>query len=154
MLTVQTIHNIKRGAWITYYNGIYSVILGIIYMFFVKTIIKMNFKSIDAVWQVFSKYNPELSSMIIRVLLLKGILIIAIGVAMIYLSNYILKKKEKAAWVVLFIIGLIFWGTILAMEIFDKNWYTIAAALIGWIMFIIGMLLPLKYYLQRESIEY
>ena len=130
MLTVQTIHNIKRGAWMTYYNGIYAVILGVVYMFFVKTIVKMNFKSMDAVWQVFSKYNPELSSMIIRVLILKAILVIAIGVAIIYLSNYIIKKKEKAAWVMLFIIGLIFWGTLLAVEIFDKNLYTIVAVLL------------------------
>jgi len=154
MLTVQTVHNIKRGAWMTYYNGIYAVILGIVYLFFVKTIIKMNFKSIDAVWQVFAKYNPELSSMIVRVLILKGVLIIAVGVAIVYLSNYILKKKEKAAWVVLFIIGLMFWGTLLAVEIFDRNWYTIIAVLVGWLTFIIGMLLPLKYYLQRDQIEY
>jgi hypothetical protein len=154
ILTVQTVKNIKRGSWITFYNGIYAMIMGIVYIFFINAIIKMNFRAIDAVWQVFSKYNPELSGMIIRILVLKGFLVFAIGVAIVYLSNYIIKKKDKSAWVVLFIIGLVFWGVLLTVEALDGNIYTIVAASIGWLTFIIGMLMPMKYYLQKEYIEY
>lgn len=154
MLTIQTVQNIKKGSWITMYNGIYAMILGIVYICLIDVIIKMNFRAIDAVWQVFAKYNPQLSNMIIRVLILKGFLVFAIGVAIVYLSNYIMKKKDKSAWVVLFIIGLVFWGVLLTVEFLDGNIYTIIAASFGWLTFIIGMLIPLKYYMQKEYIEY
>jgi len=154
MLTIRTVQNIKRGSRITYINGIYAIILGIIYISLFKFIIKVNFRKIDAIWQIFEKYNPGISSIFIRLFILKGIFIIALGIIIIYLSLYILKKKDKNAWFVLFIIGVLFWASLLVIEIFDKNIYTIIAAGIGWIMFIIGMLLPIKYYIEKEETGY
>lgn len=154
MLTIRTVDNIKRGSKITSFNGIYALILGILYLGFIIPILKTNFRKINVVWQVFSKYNPELNRMMIELMIIKGVLIIAIGIAIIYLSNYILKKKDKTAWVILFIIGLIFWPSILTIEILDKNIYTIIASFVGWLTFIIGMLIPIRYYLQREYPEY
>ncbi len=154
MLTIQTVQNIKRGSRITYFNGIYAMVLGLLYIIFYKFIIKMNFNAIDTIWQVFVKYNEGLSQLLIRLLILKGILILLVGFAIVCISNYIIKKKEKSAWVVLFVIGLVFWAALLVVEFLDGNIYTIIAATIGWIMFVIGMLIPLKYYLQKEYIEY
>jgi hypothetical protein len=154
MLTIQTIQNIKRGSRITYFNGLYAIILGLVYIAFFKLILKINFRNIDSIWEVFSKYNPEISGLLVRLFLLKAVFIIVMGIIIIYLSKYILKKKDKNAWFVLFIIGVIFWASLVTLEAFDKNWYTIGAASIGWIIFIIGMLLPIKYYIEREYNEY
>jgi hypothetical protein len=154
MLTVQTVQNIKRGSRITLINGIYAIILGILYSSLYRFIIKTNFHSIDAIWQVFSKYNPDISALFIKLLIIKGLFIISIGIMIIYLSSYIIKKKDKSAWFVLFLIGLIFWGSLLTVEILDKNVYTIVLSGIGWLMFIIGMLLPIKYYLERDYEDY
>jgi hypothetical protein len=154
MLTVRTLENIKRGSWITLLNGIYASIFGILYISFMSFILKTNFRQIETVWQVFQKYNPAINFMIVRLMILKAIFIIAIGIVIIYLSNSIIKKKEKPTWVILFIIGLIFWPALLTMEFLDGNIYTIVASFIGWITFIIGMLIPLKYYTQREYSEY
>jgi hypothetical protein len=154
MLTIQTVQNIKRGSRITYLNGLYALVLGILYLSLFNFIIKLNFHKINAIWQVFSKYNPEISDIFIRLFLLKGIFIVVMGVVIIYLSRYILKKKDKNAWFVLFIIGVLFWASLLTIEIFDKNIYTIVFASIGWVMFIIGMLLPIKYYIEKEYNEY
>ena len=154
MLTIQTVENIKKGSQITLFNGIYAIFAGILYLIFLFPILKMNFRSIDVIWQIFSKYNPELSSMVIHMMIFKGIMIIATGITIIYLSNYIIKKKDKTAWVILFLVGLIFWPTILTLEIMSKNFYTIVASFIGWLTFVIGMLIPLKYYMQKEYPEY
>jgi len=154
MLTVRTLEKIKTGSWLTLINGIYAVLFGILYIGFINFILKINFKQIDIVWQVFVKYNYQINYMIARLMILKSIFIIAIGITIIYLSNYIIKKKDKPTWVVLFIIGIIFWPALLTMEFLDNNIYTIVGAFIGWITFIIGMLIPLKYYTQREYSEY
>jgi hypothetical protein len=154
MLTIQTVENIKRGSRITLFNGIYAVIIGVLYLFFMIPLIKMNFREISVVWQVFSKYNPELTSMLLQLIIFKGIIIIGVGVIIIYLSNFILKRKDKTAWVILFIIGLLFWASLLTFEILSKNFYTITASFIGWLMFVIGMLIPIKYYLEKEYPDY
>jgi len=154
MLTIQTLENIKKGSRLTWFNGIYAVIYGLLHLIFINLIIKMNFKAVDSIWQVFVKYNPQISFLYLKLMILRGIFIIIIGIIIIYLSSYILKKKDKRAWAALFIVGLIFWATLLALDIMDKNLYLIIASLIGWISFIIGMLMPLRYYLQREYPEY
>lgn len=154
MPTLKTLENIKTGGRITLFNGIYAILFSIVYLIFFKFILKTNFKAMDIVWQVFSKYNPSINSLIVKLMILKGIFILAIGILIIYLSSYILKKKDKASWIILFIIGLIFWPSLLTFELLDKNIYTAIASFIGWLTFIIGMLIPIKYYTQTEYEEY
>jgi len=154
MLTIRTLENIKRGASITFYNGIYAILFGIFYLVFFRFILKENFRAITIVWQVFAKYNPALNSLLVRLMVLKGLFIITIGIAIIYLSLYILRKKDRATWIILFIIGLTFWPILLTFEILDKNLYTTVLSSIGWITFIIGMIIPIRYYMQRNYTEY
>jgi hypothetical protein len=153
MLTIKTLERIKQGAGLTLINGIYTILFGVVYMALMSFILKINFRHIEIVWQVFQKYNPDVNFMIVRLMILKGIFIIVIGIVIVYLSNYILKKKEKMAWVILFILGIIFWPAVLTMEFLDSNIYTLVASFIGWITFIIGMLIPIKYYTQKEYSE-
>ena len=154
MITANTVQSIKFGSKITIFNGIYAILLGIVYLGFSKLILLENFRVIDVVWQVFSKYNPSISWMLVKLMIIKGVFIITLGIVIVYLSTYILKRKDKPTWIMLFIIGLIFWPSMLAFEILDKNWYTTAAFLLGWISFIVGMLIPVKYYLQKDYQEY
>jgi len=154
MVTIQTIENIKLGSRITFYNGIYAIIFGLFSILFYNTLMLANFRAIDSVWQVFTKYNPEISSLFFNLALAKAFLLISMGLAIMYLSSYILKKKNKSAWVMLFIIGIIFWAGLLTTEIFNKNVYTITISFIGWISFVIGMLIPISYYTQKSYEEY
>jgi hypothetical protein len=119
-----------------------------------KFLVKIDFRAIDIVWQVFEKYNPGISSLLIRLIILKCVFIIGFGIAVIAFSVYILRKKNKTAWVILFLMGLIFWASMLSIEIFNKNVYTIALSFIGWLSFVIGMVIPIRYYLEREYTEY
>jgi len=153
MITIKTIERIRRGGRITYFNGIYAMITGFLYVVFFWFILNTDFHAIKAVWPVFVKYNPEISSLFMRLLVIKGIFILSIGLIMVYLSSYILKKKDKYAWYVLFIIGILFWGSLLVIEILNRNLYTITLASIGWLMFLIGMLIPIKYYLKNDYDE-
>ena len=103
---------------------------------------------------MFDKNNPEISALFTKILFLQGILILTLGACIIYLSAYILRKKDKAAWAILFPIGVIFWGGVLIVEILNKNIYTITLSFIGWITFIVGMIIPYKYYTRKTTDEY
>ena len=104
MLTIKTLENIKLGARITLLNGIYASLLGIFYLGFFNFILKTDMRAIDVVWQVFAKYNSALNALFIRLMIMKGIFIFSIGIFLIYLSYYILKKKDKGTWATLFIV--------------------------------------------------
>ena len=59
---------------------------------FYNFIIRTDFRAVGGVWQVFSKYNPAISHLFIKLMVLKGFFIIAIGSAIFYLSIYLLKS--------------------------------------------------------------
>lgn len=153
-MNIQTIQNIKKGSKITFTNGIYTILLGLFIIIFKNWILEEDFRSIQSVWRLFTKYNPEITSLFYKLVVLQGIFVISIGITIIYLSYLIRKKKEKSTWVFLFIIGLIFWAGYLTISIFNKNFWLIVLSFIGWISFIIGMILPIKYYIQKSYMEY
>jgi hypothetical protein len=57
-------------------------------------------------------------------------------------------------WVTLFISGIIAWGGLLLISILFKNQILIILSIVGWFSFVIGMLLPIKYYLEKNYREY
>ncbi len=144
------IQNVKRGSKITLYNGVYAILLSLFYIFFGKFILKGNLKVVDSFWQLFSKYNPGLAYMLILINILLGLLLLSFGIMTIYLSIFIIKRKDKFAWVILFISGLITWAGLLTINFLIKNLLMIILAFVGWIIFIIGMVLPIRYYLQKS----
>ena len=154
MITIRTVENIRRGANITLWNGILAFGLGLFYLIFIKFLLKENFYYIGTVWQVFSKYNPEIGFLFIKMMILKAILVISIAITLIFLSNHVLRKKDRNSLLILFVVGIIFWPSLLTFEILDKNLYTIIPAFIGWISFIIGILIPIRYFMQRSYTDY
>lgn len=148
------IQKVKTGARVTYYNGAYMILLGIFYISFMRIIMKSNFNSINQLWGFFSKYNPEIAYLFVLFNALLGILLISQGVVIMYLSDFIYKRKEKITWVILFISGIICWAGILTINVLFKNWVLIIASTIGWLSFILGMLLPIRYYLEKAYREY
>lgn len=154
MVNIKTIKNIKLGSKITLINGIYAILLGIFYLAFSNFILKINFQAIDSAWGFFERYNAEIGSLFGRLFILVGLIIIAVGACIIYLSHCISKKKEKDLWIVLFIIGIIFWSGLFTIEALNQNLYTITLTFIGWITFIIGMLIPIRYYLEKPYDSY
>lgn len=154
MITAETVKSIKFGSKITVFNGIYAILLGIFYLSLFPWIMKEKFNAINKIWAIFNKYNPEISGLYIKSSLLSSMLIIALGICIIYLSYFILKRKDKTAWIILFVIGIILWPCILLNDILNKNIFFIVLSFIGWLTFIIGMLIPIKYYVQKEYNEY
>jgi hypothetical protein len=154
MVTIRTIENIKLGSRITFANGIYAILLGIFYFIMKDFILKINFRSLGSSWGFFDKFNPEISALFGRLFILVGLIIIATGAGIIYLSHIIQKKKEKDFWIVLFIIGIIFWTGLFIIEALNKNIYTITLSFVGWLTFVIGMLIPIKYYIEKPYVDY
>ena len=154
MLTIKTVENIKLGSRITYFNGIYAVLTGLYYIIFCNWILKTNLRAFSSVWAVFSKYNPDLAMLLVKLQVIQGILVIALGLSIIYLSAYIARRKDRSAWVALFVMGLLLWAGLLTLEILNWNLTNIIITGIGWLMFIIGMLIPIGYYLGKSDYEY
>lgn len=148
------IQKVKQGAKITLYNGIYMIFFGIFYIVFVKFNMSYNFNAISELWGFFAKFNPKISQLFFLFNILIGLFLISGGVTTIYLSDFILKRKEKMTWVILFLSGIISWGGLLVISVLFKNPILITLSFIGWAIFITGMLLPIRYYLEKGYREY
>ena len=148
------IQRVKQGARITYFNGIYMILLGFFFIFYTNKNMKQNFLAIDQLWGFFTKFNPEISTLFYLFNVLIGLFLISTGITTMYLSDFIYKRKEKMTWVVLFLSGLISWAGLLTISILFKNWILIVLSLVGWAMFVTGMLLPINYYLEKRYREY
>lgn len=148
------IQRVKQGARITLYNGIYMILLGLFYVFFIKMNMRANFREISELWGFFLRYDAKIAHLFNLFNILVGIFMISNGIFMIYLSDFIIKRKEKMTWVVLFLAGIVSWAGLLTISILFKNWILIMLSGIGWLSFVIGMIIPIKYYLEKGYREY
>ncbi|MBT4352175.1 hypothetical protein HOD20_06610 [archaeon] len=148
------IQKVKQGARITYFNGIYMILLGLFFIFYTNKNMKQNFLAIDQLWGFFTKFNPEIAELFILFSIIIGILLVSAGIIITFLSDFIIKRKDKMTWVMLFIIGIIDWVGLLIITILLKNYLLVTLSIIGWIIFVIGMILPIQYYLQKNYREY
>jgi len=148
------IQRVKQGARITYWNGIYMILFGLFYVIFSDYNIRASFRSISESWGFFLRYSTRIAHLFLFFYALVGILMISNGIFTVYLSDFIIKRKEKITWVMLFISGIIGWGGILIVSILFRNILLIVLSGIGWLTFIIGMVMPIKYYLEKSYREY
>lgn len=145
---------IRLGSLITLYNGIYAILLGLFFIFFSKLLISEYFERFPEVWEILvRKWVSEISQYFL-ILIYTGFLLISFGIFIIYLSNFILKKRDKLTWVILFSAGIIGWAGLFVVNVLAKNITIIVLSFIGWVSFIIGMVIPIKYYLKKEIPEF
>lgn len=148
------IQKVKQGAKITWYNGIYMIILGIYYILFINFNMKLSFYETSELWGFFQRYHGEVAFLFYLFNIVVGFLMISNGIFMTYLSDFIIKRKEKITWVMLFVSGILSWGGLFLISILLKNWLLIILDGFGWVTFVLGMILPISYYLQKEYREY
>jgi len=148
------IQRVKQGAKITYYNGIYMIMFGLFYIFFVKFNMKANFNSIEQLWGFFARYSSDISYLFYLFNVLIGLFLISSGITVMHLSDFIIKRKDKMTWVILFVSGLIAWVGLFIISVLFKNWVLIVLSFIGWADFVFGMVLPIHYYLEKNYREY
>ena len=148
------IQRVKQGARITLYNGIYMILLGIYNILFIKVNMKISFNSISLLWGFFSRYNGNVAYFIYILNILIGVLLISQGIVIIYLSDFIIKRKEKMTWTVLFLSGILTWAVLLVISILLNNWLLSILTGLGWLSFLFGMVLPIRYYLEKNYREY
>ncbi len=141
---------INLGSKITLFNGIYAILLGIFFILFSKFLISEYFESFPEVWEILVKEWISDISQYFLILIYTGLLLISFGIFIIYLSVFIIKRKDKLAWAALFLGGIVGWAGLFIVNILAKNWTIMILSFIGWISFVIGMLIPIKYYLQKE----
>jgi len=148
------IQRIKQGARITLYNGIYATLLGLFFLVFMKLNMSLNFSSITQLWGFFTKYNTAVAEIFYLFNALVGLLLISNGLTVIFLSYFIIKRKDKMAWIILFLSGITMWAGMLIISFFLWNILLITLSLIGWTSFLLGMLLPIRYYIEKNYREY
>jgi len=143
---------IKLGSVITLYNGIYAIFLGFFFIFFSKALISGYFESFPAVWEILVKKWISDFSQYFLILISTGFLLISFGIFIICLSVFIIKRKDKLAWAILFLGGLIGWAGLFIINIIAKNLNMFILSFIGWVSFVLGMVIPIKYYLQKKML--
>jgi hypothetical protein len=141
---------IKLGSKITLFNGIYAILLGIFFIVFNKFLILKYFESFPEVWEILVRKWLTDFSRYFWIIVYTGFLLISFGIFIIYLSAFIIKRKDKLAWVALFLGGLSGWLGLFIANLLAKNWVIVILSFIGWLSFVVGMLIPIKYYLQKE----
>jgi hypothetical protein len=140
---------IRLGSLITLYNGIYAIILGFFMVIFSRFLIQKYFEPFPEIWEILvKKWISDLSQYHL-ILIYAGFLLVSFGIFIVYLSLFIMKRKDNLAWAVLFFGGIIGWASIFIVNILAKNFIMILLSFIGWASFIIGMVIPIKYYLQK-----
>tara|TARA_Y100000034_G_C6906765_1_gene421089 strand:+ start:918 stop:1370 length:453 start_codon:yes stop_codon:yes gene_type:complete len=148
------IQKVKQGARITLWNGIYMILFGIFQIFFAEYNMENNFKAVQSIWLLFVRYNLKISKLFLLFNISIGILLVSIGVFITYVSYFIIKRKDKLAWVMLFTSGIISWVGLLIISFLFKNLVLIILSLVGWVMFVLGMFIPIRYYLEKSYREY
>jgi len=148
------IRRVKQGSQITFYNGLYMILLGLYFIIFVNYNMKQNFGAVSELWGFFSKFNEGIAFLFLLFNIIIGIFLVTHGITIMYLSDFIYKRKEKMAWVILFIAGIISWAGLLTIMVLVRNWVLIGLSFIGWVSFVVGMLLPIRYYLEKRYREY
>ncbi len=157
VLIVSCLMNIKRvkqGSQITFYNGLYMILLGLYFIIFINYNMRGNFGAVSELWGFFSKFNSDIAFIFLLFNVIIGIFLITHGINIMYLSDFIYKRKEKMAWVILFTSGIISWAGLLTIMVLFRNWLLIVLSFVGWLSFVIGMLLPIRYYLEKKYREY
>jgi hypothetical protein len=140
---------IRLGSLITLYNGIYAIILGFFMVIFSKFLIKKYFEPFPEIWEILVKKWLSDISQYHLILIYAGLLLVSFGIFVIYLSVFIIKRKDNLAWAVLFFGGIVGWASIFIVNIIAKNFIMIILSFIGWASFVTGILIPIKYYLQK-----
>jgi hypothetical protein len=140
---------IRMGSLITLYNGIYAIILGFFMVIFSKFLIKKYFEPFPEVWEILVKKWIKDLSQYHLILIYTGFLLVSFGIFIIYLSIFIIKRKDNLAWAVLFFGGILGWASLFIVNIIANNFIMIVLSFIGWVSFVIGVVIPIKYYLQK-----
>jgi hypothetical protein len=140
---------IKSGSIITLYNGIYAVVYGLLLIIFHKIVLSEYFRKIPLNWEIFAENFPKRASLHVSFLLIQAFLLISFGIFIAYLSYFILKRKDKLAWVILFLGGIISWAGLFIVNVLTGSWIIMVFSFIGWASFVIGMTIPIKYYIQK-----
>ncbi len=141
---------IRLGSIITLYNGIYAILYGIILILFKSIIMAEYFTKIPATWGIFKRSFPYRAQIYSSLLTMHGFLLISFGIFIIYMSYFILKRKDKLAWVILFLSGILSWASLFLINVFTGSWILRSLSFIGWVSFVIGMVFPIKYYLGKN----
>jgi len=141
---------IRLGSIITLLNGIYAIILGLFFVFYSRFLISGYFKQFPEIWEILVKKWLSDISQYNLILIYTGLLLVSFGIFIIYLSVFIMRTRDKLAWVVLFSGGIVAWAGLFVANILAKNLIVTIISLVGWVSFIIGMIIPIKYYLRKE----
>lgn len=141
---------IRLGSIVTLINGVYAILLGLFFVIYSKFLISAYFEEFPEVWEILvRKWISDISQYYL-ILIYTGFLLISFGVFVIYLSFLILKKRDKLAWVILFSGGIFGWAGLFIVNILAKNLIITILSFVGWVSFVLGMLIPIKYYVKKE----
>jgi len=132
--------------------GIYVVVLGLLLIFLTKTMFVPDFTVFTAQsWSDFVTSNPKPAELFIIAERLLGAMVLMTGLFTVLIAWKSYSKAEKWSWYTLLVTGIIGWGSWLTYLMAIGCLMFIVLAVVGIVLFVIGIALPAKAILGKKA---
>ena len=132
--------------------GIYVVVLGLLLIFLTKTMFVPDFTAFTAQsWSDFVTSNPKPAELFIIAERLLGAMVLMTGLFTVLVAWKSYSKAEKWSWYTLLVTGIIGWGSWLTYLMAIGCLMFIVLAVVGIVLFVIGIALPAKAILGKKA---
>ena len=145
--------SIKTASKIMATMGVYLLCISILWIFLTEIMFVSDvyaytgwpYQNYLAVFPVFASFYMITKKLI-------GIVLCAVSILFILINEKCFSEGEKWSWYALLITGTIIWGSLLGYRIVIRYFGpSIVIFIIGTTLFIIGIVLPAKEFLEKTS---
>jgi len=132
--------------------GIYVVVLGLLLIFLTKIMFVTDFTVFTAQsWSDFVTSNPKPAELFIITERILGAMVLMTGLFTVLVAWKSYSKAEKWSWYILLVTGIIGWGSWLTYLMAIGCLMFIVLAVVGIVLFVIGIALPAKAILGKKA---
>jgi len=136
-----------------FFMGMYTLVMSICWIFLTEIVFVSDFLAYTG--QSYSDFlasSPRYAEMYIITKKLFGVLMLLISLLILIITRKSYSKAEKWSWYALLITGTMLWGSLIGYRIIIGYVApSIVTFVIGVILFVVGIALPAKEFLGKQT---
>jgi len=142
---------LKIGSTLMVAMGVFGLIVSILWIFITEIMFVSDFLFYTGgSFQDYLTASPTYAEIYIITKKLVGFMMLAISVSILFINHVGFQKGEKWSWFALFIIGGLFWGTLLGYRIFiGYIAVSMITFVVGLILWLLALLIPAKVFFGK-----
>jgi len=145
--------SIKTASTIMFFMGMYTLVMSLCWIFLTEVVFVSDFLAYTG--QSYSDFlasSPRYAEMYIITKKLFGVLMLLISLLILIITRKSYSKAEKWSWYALLITGTMLWGSLIGYRIIIGYVApSIVTFVIGVILFVVGIALPAKEFLGKQT---